>query len=171
MKPCFSRKGAGKRLGQQVDAPQSGRYAGPTQTAPPAHPGVPAPAEGNDGCNHGRRIASPRAAILIVDPRQHAFRLALIDAALDEGHKLIAQIRGAHACTDVHMGAAHAHLSQDIQLTQQLILLQLTVPCPEGRSAVFAGRVAKKLIRQTGHLILGVQHLLFTSSLGFLTTS
>ena len=112
MRPCFSRKGTGKRLGQQVDASQSRNFAGPTQTASPTQPVVP-PAEGNDVCNHGRRIASPRAAILIVEPRQHAIRLALIDAALDEIHKLIAQIRGAHACTDVHVGAAHAHLPQN----------------------------------------------------------
>ena len=90
-----------------------------------------------------RRAGGP--AILVVQPRQHAFLLALFHAGAHQRHVLVAEIGRGHTRAYVHVRAAQAHLPEHLQLPEQLAAIQLAVPRPEGRAAILAARMAEQL--------------------------
>ena len=71
----------------------------------------------------------------------------------------IGQILGRHAGADMHVEAAKAHLLELLDLPAELVGVQLVVPCPEGRGAVFAGRVLEGIQVQLTFLVLGIKHM------------
>ena len=73
-----------------------------------------------------RKAGGP--AILIVKPCKHTVLLRLVNAGADAGHELIPEVWRIHARTDVHMIAAKSHLSENVCLTHQLVLVKTAVP-------------------------------------------
>ena len=104
-----------------------------------------------------RRARGP--SVLVIEPREHLFALRLVGTGADELHKLIAQIFRIHARSDVHMKAAEAHPVKHVYLPQKLFFLELAVPRPKRRGAVFARRRAKQFIGQGTHIILIIKHI------------
>ena len=104
-----------------------------------------------------RRARGP--SVLVIEPREHLFALCLVGAGADELHKLIAQIFRIHARSDMHMKAAEAHPVKHVYLPQKLFFLELAVPRPKRRGAVFARRRAKQFIGQGTHIILFIKHI------------
>ena len=102
-----------------------------------------------------------RVAILVVEVGQHLFLLRLVGAGAHELHELVGQVGRGHARAHVHVEAAHAHALQLLDLPQQLILVKLAVPRPEGRCAVFARRVQERDGVQLRLAVFGIKHSAF----------
>ena len=117
---------------------------------------VPGAVLGVFGQKAARRAGGP--AVLVVQPGQHFFVPAFFHAGLDQRHMLVAQIGRSHAGAHMHMSAAQAHFLQYFQLPKQLFLLQSAVPCPKGRAAIFAARMAELFLRQFLFSAFGIQH-------------
>ena len=97
--------------------------------------------------------------VLVVEPRQHLVLLGVVGAGLDQTHEAVGEVGGGHTVAAMHMEAAQAHLLENVDLTAQLVLLQVTVPGPEGGSAVLGGGVLEKLSVQSGGIsVLVVDH-------------
>ena len=100
-----------------------------------------------------------RPAILVIEPAEHVVLLSLVAAGAGQIHELIAQIGRGHARAGVHVEAAHAHLLEDVDLAQQLVLLKTAVPRPERRAAVLAAGVFKQALLQLLVLGMRIQHI------------
>ena len=115
----------------------------------------------------GRDFAACRSggpAVLVIQPCEHPGRAGFLYAETDKVHVFPGQIWCIHACTDVHMEAAHPHLLHDVDLFRQFPVVKFRIPCPEGCISVFAGRIFKKLIWQSRGCILMIQHDILLSS-------
>ena len=97
-------------------------------------------------------------AVLIVEPGQHFLGLRLVTAGFHHIHKFIAEVRRVQTGAGVEMGAAEAHFFHLLQLAQELLLFQLAVPGPEGRSPILRGRILEQFLRQRRCGIFLVQH-------------
>ena len=104
-----------------------------------------------------RRAGGP--TVLVVEPAEHMVLLGLVAAGTGQIHELVAQIGRGHARAGVHMEAAHAHLLEDVDLAQQLVLLQTAVPRPERRAAILAAGVFKQTLLQLLVLGMRIQHI------------
>ena len=83
-------------------------------------------------------------AILVVEPgAQAAAGAAVLDAGLDVIEKLGAQVWSIEAGAAVDVPTAHAHLGEPAGLAQQLRAVELAVPAPERRPAVFRTGLGK----------------------------
>ena len=96
-------------------------------------------------------------AVLVVQPGEHLLLLGLLVAGFDHFHKLIAEIGGVHTGAHVHVKSAEAHLLEHVDLIQQGLFVQLAVPGPEGRAAVFAAGILE-ILQSQGLLFFGIQH-------------
>ena len=83
--------------------------------------------------------------VLVIQPGQHVPLPGLLHAGPDSLHKVIAQIGHGHPAPDVHMEAPHTHLLHHADFPPQQLLVQIIVPCPEGRAAVFSPGMPEKL--------------------------
>ena len=97
--------------------------------------------------------------VLVVEPRQHLVLLGVVGAGLDQTHEAVGEVGGGHTVAAMHMEAAQAHLLEYVDLTAQLVLLQVTVPCPKGGAAILGGGVLEQLSVQSGGIsVLVVDH-------------
>ena len=100
--------------------------------------------------------------VLVVEPRQHLVLLGVVGAGLDQTHEAVGKVGGGHTVAAMHMEAAQTHLLEHVDLTAQLVPLQVTVPCPEGGAAVLGGGVLEKLSVQSGGFsVLIVDHRVY----------
>ena len=100
-------------------------------------------------------------SVLVVEPRQHILFLGVIHAGTDQPHIFLAQVLGLHARAHVHMEAAKTHFLKNIDLPQQLVLIKLAVPGPEGRAAILTARCLEKCVGKLFRCLVAiVNHIL-----------
>ena len=103
--------------------------------------------------------------VLVVEPRQHIILLGMVGAGLDQTHEAVGEVGGGHTVAAVHMEAAQPHFLENVDLTAQLIRLQVAVPRPEGSAAVLGGGVLEQLLVQSrGVSVLIVDHVSSSSA-------
>ena len=96
--------------------------------------------------------------VLVVQPGQHPLLPCLLHAGADFFHKGVGQVRHGHAAAGVHVKAAHAHLLHIADFPAKQILVQVAVPGPEGRAAVFRTGIPEKLRVQGAFFASWIQH-------------
>ena len=105
--------------------------------------------------------------VLVVEPRQHLVLLGVVGAGLDQTHESLGEVGGGHTVAAMHMEAAQTHLLENVDLTAQLVRLQVAVPRPEGSAAVLGGGIFEQLLIQSGGLsVLIVDHCSSSSAVG-----
>ena len=82
-------------------------------------------------------------AVFIIEPGLHADGFAIVGAGINQLEPFIAEVFRLQAGTTVHEKAAHAHILHDIDLAQELVLFQLTVPAPKRLPTPFDAWVFK----------------------------
>ena len=87
--------------------------------------------------------AAAGPAILVVQPCLQAALRARVGQGVDAVEPLVAHVLGNQPRAGVHEKSAEAHLLHHVHLAQQLALLQLAVPRPEGLPAIRAARALK----------------------------
>ena len=85
-------------------------------------------------------------AVLVIEPCLHVLLAALFYTGLDQRHVLVAEVGNVETGPHVHMGTAHTHLLQCLQLPKQLLFLQIIGPCPEGGAPIFTARVTEQFL-------------------------
>ena len=97
---------------------------------------------------HKTARAAAGPAILVVDPWLHAEFLRPFYAGIRQSEPVFAQILRLQASARVHEKAAEAHFMQHVDLPQELLLLQLSVPRPKGLAAIGGGGIMKFLFQR-----------------------
>lgn len=100
--------------------------------------------------------------ILVIEPGQHVLVLRLLHAGADQVHEFWRKVRRGQAGADVHMEAAEAHGLQLFNLPEQLLPVQVAVPRPERRPAVFAFGMLKQFIGQFRIACVRIEHCILT---------
>ena len=100
--------------------------------------------------------------VLVVEPGQHLILLGVIGAGLDQLHEVVGEVGGGHAGSAMHMESAQPHFLENIDLTEEFLLLQIAVPGPERGSPIFGGGVGEQAGIQGGRFsVFLVEHIAF----------
>ena len=87
------------------------------------------------------RAAGP--AVFVIEPALHTEPLALLGTGIGQREPLLAQVLRHQAGAGVHKIAAHAHFLEDMDLSDQFILLELAIPGPERLSPPRSGGIGE----------------------------